>query len=701
MENTPRDAKRNLKRPGLSGGFIWILLLLMLVYSLHSQFAGKDRPVAVSYSTFKQELEEGNISEVTFEGAQISGKFVKPYAPPLQAKPEDSGAKGAESSKKAKSSKKEEPSKERVQTYDYFSTTKPPIQDPALINLLDAHHVTVNAEVEGGSGLMVLLASFLPWILLLGLFWYGSRKMQASGRGLMQGAGGLFGIGKSGAKRYQSSPADITYEDVAGQENAKQDLQEVIQYLKDPQQFASVGAKAPRGILLIGPPGTGKTMLARATAGEAEVAFFSISASQFIEMFVGVGASRVRDLFQSAKQEAPAIIFIDELDAVGRARGTGLGGGNDEREQTLNQILSEMDGFEPHSMVIVMAATNRPDVLDPALTRPGRFDRQVVIDMPHKEARRGILMIHTREVPLADDVDLSNLAMRTVGFSGADLSNLVNEAAMLAARKRKKQVDHQDFEEARDRILLGTEREEMMNDDEKKIVAYHEGGHTLVAELLPDTDPLQKVTIIPRGRSLGATEQIPDADRHNFSRQYLMHRIAVMLGGRVAEKLVFEDYSSGAANDLKQATELARRMVCQWGMSERLGPVTYPQGEEHPFLGREIAQPRNFSEHTAEAIDEEIRALVKGMEDLATKLLKSNIDSLHELAEALLEHETLDKGEVDRILEGVDSTDEGKKKGEENGQEIREKEARLHGRSGVFHVRTETNQRTRRQPSER
>lgn len=651
MESMPRDPKRNLRRSVLSGGFVWILLLVMLLYSLRSVFVGQDRAVGISYSTFKRELEGDNISEVTFKGVQISGKFVKPYAPPLPAKPVDSGSEGAESSKKARSSQKAASSKEKVQKYDYFSTTKPPIQDPTLIKLLDQHHVAVNAEVEGGSGLTVLLASFLPWILLLGLFWYGSRRMQTSGKGLMGGTGVLFGIGKSGAKRYQSSPADITYDDVAGQENAKQDLQEVVQYLKDPQQFASVGAKAPRGILLIGPPGTGKTMLARATAGEAGVAFFSISASQFIEMFVGVGASRVRDLFRSAKQEAPSIIFIDELDAVGRVRGTGLGGGNDEREQTLNQILSEMDGFEPHSMVIVMAATNRPDVLDPALTRPGRFDRQVVIDMPHKEARRGILFIHTREVPLADDVDLANLAMRTVGFSGADLSNLVNEAAMLAARKRKNRVDREDFEEARDRILLGTEREEMMTDEEKKIVAYHEGGHTLVAELLPDTDPLQKVTIIPRGRALGATEQIPDADRHNFSRQYLMHRIAVMLGGRVAEKLVFEDYSSGAANDLKQATELARRMVCQWGMSEKLGPVTFPQGEEHPFLGREMAQPRNFSEHTAEAIDEEIRALVMGMEDLAAKLLKSKIHKLHELAKALLEHETLNKREVDGILE--------------------------------------------------
>ena len=386
--------------------------------------------------------------------------------------------------------------------------------------------------------------------------------------------------------------------------------------------------------------------------------FYSISGSEFIEMFVGVGASRVRDMFTNAKKDAPSIIFIDELDSIGRIRGTGLGGGHDEREQTLNQILSEMDGFSAHESVIVIAATNRPDVLDPALIRPGRFDRQITVEVPQRRARKEILQVHTREVPLAEDVDLDEVAGMTAGFSGAELKNLVNEAALLATRKEKSNVDAKDFDEARDKIIMGIEREDVIKDEEKKVIAYHEGGHALVARLLPGSDPLEKVTIIPRGRSLGATEQIPEEDRHNFSRSYLLNRIAIMLGGRAAEKVMFDDITSGAGDDLKKATQLARRMVCQWGMSDKVGPVTFRQGETHPFLGREIAEQKDFSEETARLIDEEVRGIIQGMEEKARKILESNRDKLDALARGLLEHETLSREEIDDLLGTEDEESE-------------------------------------------
>jgi cell division protease FtsH len=437
---------------------------------------------------------------------------------------------------------------------------------------------------------------------------------------------------------------------VAGLTNAKKEFVEIIDFLKDPGKYRAIGAKLPKGILLAGPPGTGKTLMARATAGEAGVPFFSISGSEFIEMFVGVGASRVRDMFENAKKDAPAIIFIDELDSIGRVRGTGLGGGHDEREQTLNQILAEMDGFAPNTNVIVMAATNRPDVLDPALIRPGRFDRQVTLDLPQKNARREILELHTRLVPLGEGIDLESLAKRTVGFSGAELANLVNEAALLAARKGKRKVEGEDFDQGMDKILMGLEREDLINESEKRAVAYHEAGHALLAKHLPGADPLKRVSIIPRGRSLGATEQLPEEDRHNLSRQYLLNRIAIILGGRVAEKLVFNDITTGAGDDLKKATELVRRMVCQWGMSDQLGPVTFPRGEQHPFLGREIQEARDFSEDTAKMIDEEVRSILLRMEERAEEVLRDKRDQLDILANALLEHESLLNEEVDRIL---------------------------------------------------
>jgi cell division protease FtsH len=500
-----------------------------------------------------------------------------------------------------------------------------------------------------------LLISFLPWVLILGLLFYASKKMQERMTGGGKG-GGIFGFSRSKAKLFDKKSIDVTYGEVAGLDNAKKELQEIKEYLKDPAKFQRLGGELPRGILLVGPPGVGKTLLAQATAGEADVPFYSISGSEFIEMFVGVGASRVRDMFKKAKKDAPAIIFIDEIDSIGRVRGTGLGGGHDEREQTLNQILSEMDGFSPHESVIVMAATNRPDVLDPALIRPGRFDRRITLDLPQKKARQKILETHTREVPLADDVDLEDVAQRTPGLSGADLKNLVNEAALLAARKDKKQVEAEDFDEARDKILMGLEREDVIKEEDKKVIACHESGHALMAELLPDADPLQKVTIIPRGRSLGATEQIPEEERHNIKRSYLLDRLAIMLGGRAAEKIVYEDVSTGAADDLKKATELARRMVCQWGMSEKLGPVTFRVGETHPFLGRELTESRDFSEHTARLIDEEIKSIVGKMEKKAEEMLGANRDSLDALSEQLLKHETLTKEEVDKILEETGET---------------------------------------------
>ncbi len=617
MQNRP--ARPPTRSFGWLQYLIWFFLIWIAISFFFHSFGGEKR-IPISYTVFKQQVQDGNVKQITSTENEIDGEFRKAYKSP------------ADTTKNA-------------QRYLLFSTIKPAFEDPGLMTLLENDSVTVYAKEKGNSWLPNLLIFVLPWILIIGYFAYASKRMKG-----MMGTGGLFGVGKSRAKRFRSSSSDVTFEDVAGLQNAKQDLHEIIDYLKDPKKFSSLGADIPKGILLMGPPGTGKTLLARASAGEANVPFFSISGSEFIEMFVGVGASRVRDMFENAKREAPSIIFIDEIDSVGRIRGTGLGGGHDEREQTLNQILSEMDGFEPHQSVVIIAATNRPDVLDPALTRPGRFDRQITMELPQKKAREKILRIHTRHVPLADDVDLVNLSKRTVGFSGADLKNVVNEAALLAGRKDKKMVDAQDFEEARDKILLGAEREELLSDDEKKLIAYHEAGHALVAEIVPNADPLQKVTIIPRGRSLGVTEQVPEIDRHSLKRAYLLDRIAVTLGGRAAEKLVFDEISTGGADDLKQVTQLARRMICQWGMSDKLGAVTFRQGEEHPFLGRELAQPKDFSESTARIIDEEIQSIVSEMEQKAFDILKEHRDTLTALAEALVEHETLEYDDVEAIV---------------------------------------------------
>jgi cell division protease FtsH len=595
----------------------------------------------IPYSDFKQKVGRGEVGQITIKGNQISGKFKRENSDNEHQKPQNRNwffqfVQSDESQP------------------DYFQTVKPALQDPELLPLLEKNEVVIRAETQQRSWLAALIITLLPWLLIFGLFYYASKKMQQRMPGGV--GGGIFGFSRSKAKLFDKQSSEVGYDEVAGLDNAKKELLEIVEYLRDPSRFQKLGGELPKGVLLIGPPGVGKTLMAQATAGEADVPFYSISGSEFIEMFVGVGASRVRDMFKKAKKDAPAIIFIDEIDSIGRVRGTGLGGGHDEREQTLNQILAEMDGFSPQESVVVMAATNRPDVLDPALVRPGRFDRRITLDIPQREARQKILETHTRKVPLADDVDLANLAERTVGLSGADLKNLVNEAALLAARKEKEQVADEDFDLARDKILLGIEREDVINDEEKKMIAYHESGHALLAELLPGADPLQKVSIIPRGRALGATEQIPEEDRHNLKRSYLLNRIAITLGGRAAENIVFDDVSTGAGDDLKKATQLARRMVCQWGMSEKLGPVTFQQGEPHPFLGRELTQDKDFSEHTARLIDEEIQKIVGDMAQKAEETLSSNRHKLEALANELLKRETLNRDEVDRILADAEET---------------------------------------------
>lgn len=516
---------------------------------------------------------------------------------------------------------------------------------PDLVKVLREKDVQIEVKPpEESPWYITFLVTWGPFILFLGLWFFLMRQMQVGGNKALS-------FGKSRARMLTEDRKKVTFSDVAGIEEAKEEVLEIIEFLRDPRKFQKLGGRIPKGVLIVGPPGTGKTLLAKAIAGEAGVPFFSISGSDFVEMFVGVGASRVRDLFEQGKKHAPCIIFIDEIDAVGRLRGAGLGGGHDEREQTLNQLLVEMDGFDTTEGVILIAATNRPDVLDPALLRPGRFDRQVVVNRPDLRGRSEILKVHTKKVPVAANVELEKIARGTPGFSGADLENLVNEAALWAARQNKKEVEVVDFEMAKDKVLMGAERKSMMlTDEEKRTTAYHEAGHALMAKLLPGTDPVHKVTIIPRGRALGVTMQLPTDDRHNYSKDFLYNNLAILMGGRVAEELVLNHVTTGAGNDIERATDLARKMVCEWGMSEKLGPLTFGRKEEEIFLGREIATKRDFSDQVALDIDLEVRRLVTENYDRAKRILTENMVSLKALAEALLEKEVLDAPEIDAIL---------------------------------------------------
>jgi cell division protease FtsH len=564
----------------------------------------KEKPI--NFSQFLSDVDQGNVSEVTINAQELRGKFK-----------DQSG----------------------------FTTTAP-VNYPDMIKSLRDKGVNINIrDVTNGSWPLQLLGTWAPLILLAALWFFMIRQMQTGGNKALS-------FGKSRARLLSMQQKKVTFKDVAGVDEAKEELREIIEFLREAQKFQKLGGRIPKGVLLVGPPGTGKTLLARAVAGEANVPFFSISGSDFVEMFVGVGASRVRDLFEQGKKNAPCIIFIDEIDAVGRHRGAGLGGGHDEREQTLNQLLVEMDGFESNEGVILMAATNRPDVLDPALLRPGRFDRRVVVSRPDVRGREEILRVHTRKIPLAEDVDLTVLARGTPGFSGADLANMVNEAALSAARQNRKAVLHYDFEVAKDKVLMGVERKSMiLSDEEKKVTAFHEAGHALLAVKLPHADPVHKVTIIPRGMALGVTMQLPIDDKHNYTKEYLETEIAILMGGRLAEELFLNQMSTGAGNDIERATELARKMVCEWGMST-LGPLTFGKKEEQIFLGREIAQHRDYSEDTAIKIDMEVRRLVDDGYTRAKGLLSDSREVLTRIAMALLEREVLDATEIKMLVEG-------------------------------------------------
>jgi cell division protease FtsH len=593
-----------------------ILILLFQIFKKETTQTGQ-----LSYTEFLNMVERGDVVQVTIQGDKVSGITNQGRA---------------------------------------FRTFAP--KDLELIKILRDRNIEITAKPEESSPwYMTVLVSWFPMILLIAVWIFFMRQMQVGG-------GKALSFGKSRARLVSDERNKVTFDDVAGIEEAKEELQEIIEFLRDPKKFTRLGGRIPKGVLLVGAPGTGKTLLARAIAGEAGVPFLSISGSDFVEMFVGVGASRVRDLFVQGKKHAPCIIFLDEIDAVGRHRGAGLGGGHDEREQTLNQLLVEMDGFESNEGVILISATNRPDVLDPALLRPGRFDRQVVVPVPDVRGREAILKVHTRKTRLADDIDLSVIARGTPGFTGADIENMTNEAALLAARRSKDKIDMSDLEDAKDKVLMGTERKSMIiSDEEKKTTAYHEAGHTLVAKLLPNTDPIHKVTIIPRGRALGLTQQLPLDDKHTYSKEYLISNIRVLMGGRIAEEIALNTQTTGASNDIERATEIARKMVCEYGMSENLGPLAFGKKDEEIFLGREIAQHRDYSEETARKIDQEVNNLISENYHKTHKLVTDHLSTLNRLAKALLERETLNGPEIEEIIgnkrkRGGTSRATGKKK---------------------------------------
>ena len=597
---------------------LWLGLFLLTFAVYNYWIVQRNAPQEISYSRFQQEVAGGNIRAVKFVEKEIGGAFIVPVDVLV---------------------------KDRMVKVTKFKTYLP-TEDPELVKALLAKGVQIEAQPASINTWWNILLNLLPWVGIGILYFFFIRQMQAGPRS-------LFSFGKSKARLLSEDKQRVTFNDVAGADEAKQELREIIEFLKEPKKFQRMGAKIPKGALLLGPPGTGKTLMARAVAGEAGVPFFSMSGSDFVEMFVGVGASRVRDLFEQGKQNAPCIIFIDEIDAVGRHRGAGLGGGHDEREQTLNQLLVEMDGFGTNEGVIILAATNRPDVLDPALLRPGRFDRIIVVDRPDVVGREGIFKVHLKKVPISQDVDVKVLARGTPGFSGADIANMVNEAALLAARRNHDKVLMEDLEESKDKVMMGAERKSLIiTEEEKKLTAYHEAGHTLVSKLIPNMDPIHKVTIIPRGRALGLTQALPIDEKHNYSKTYCENQLAFMLGGRAAEKIVFNELSTGAGNDIERATALARKMVCEWGMSDALGPLTFGKKDEEIFLGREFGMHRDFSEATSEVIDLEIRGIVEKAHERAEKLLREGLDNLHALATALLERECLDGDEVDRLMRG-------------------------------------------------
>ncbi len=592
---------------------LWLVISLMMVMLFQIFKQPSRSSIAVGYSDFLGMVEKGGVVQVTIQGDNISG----------------------------------------ISSNGPFKTYAP--KDPELINLLRSKGVKITAKPREDSSWFQVFLSWVPMLLLIGVWIFFMKQMQVGG-------GKALSFGKSRARLMTDSQEKVTFEDVAGIEEAKEELEEIVEFLRDPKKFTRLGGRIPKGVLLMGSPGTGKTLLARAIAGEAGVPFFSISGSDFVEMFVGVGASRVRDLFVQGKKNAPCIIFIDEIDAVGRHRGAGLGGGHDEREQTLNQLLVEMDGFESNEGVILISATNRPDVLDPALLRPGRFDRQVVVPVPDLKGREGILKVHLRKKLVDDKVDKVVLARGTPGFTGADIENMVNEAALMAARRGKDKVEMVDFEDAKDKVMMGAERKSMIiSDDEKKTTAYHESGHTLVARLIPNTDPIHKVTIIPRGRALGLTQQLPVDEKHTYPKDYLLDNISILMGGRAAEEIVLNTKTTGAGNDIERASDLARKMVCEYGMSDKLGPLTFGKKEEQIFLGREISQHRDYSEETAQRIDDEVRDIVNGAYERTTKLITENVDTLHKMANALLEKETLTGKDIDEIM-GISEQGESEQK---------------------------------------
>jgi len=612
-------AEKSPKRRILTPLVIWLVVFLAAWAAWNFFSSRRSNVVGVDYTDFTRELETDNVAEVTLVERDLKGKLKEPS--------EMVDAKG------------------NSVTYTEFKTYAP--DDPELVKQLRAAGVRIVAKPPSQWTTIVL--SILPWVLIVVVWILFMRRMSS-------GQDRAFTFGKSKAKAMSSDRPKITFADVAGVPEAKEELREVIEFLKAPQKFQKLGGRIPKGVLLVGPTGTGKTLLAKAVAGEAAVPFLSISGSDFVEMFVGVGAARVRDLFEQGKRNAPCIVFIDEIDAVGRQRGAGLGGGHDEREQTLNQLLVEMDGFETSEGVIIMAATNRPDILDRALLRPGRFDRQITVDRPDVHGREGILKVHVRKITVGDDVNLQVLARGTPGFSGADLANMVNEAALLAARRGRSAVAMQDFEDSKDKVLMGVERRSLLlSEKEKRWIAYHEAGHALVSRMIPGTDPIHKVSIIPRGQALGVTQQLPLDDKRIYSREYCLSQLAIMLGGRAAEQLEFGDLSTGAHDDIDKATTLARKMVCEWGMSPEVGPLTFGGDEEHIFLGRELGMHRTFSEKTAQTIDSEIRRLVEQQQERAMTIVRENREQLNALADALLEKENLAGSEIDELL-GVEST---------------------------------------------